>query len=322
MDTKPADSKRLASPIFLVGAERSGTTLLRLMFNHHPKITWVNEFEYAVDMMDDPSAWPAVEDYAAWLDQHRVFRATGLELDRSLSYADAVNDFLVQWKRRADRPIIGATVHRHFDRIPRIWPDARFIHLVRDARDVSRSRVELGWWEGDYYHAALIWLETEKLWDRFRDTLPPQRWTQLRYEDLVAEPVEHLRRVCALIGADYDPAMLEYHRDTTYGPVDPKLSYQWKRKLSGHDIRLVEAAAGEMMKRRGYEMSGRPELKVTPRLLFKQDMINRWRRWRFRVKRYGLRLWLADWFSRRVGGASWQRKVRLAMNTVDESYLK
>lgn len=50
-------------PIFLVGAERSGTTVLRLMLDHHPQIAWCYEFEYAVDQMLDNGDFPKLEAY-------------------------------------------------------------------------------------------------------------------------------------------------------------------------------------------------------------------------------------------------------------------
>ncbi|MEP0844220.1 MAG: sulfotransferase, partial [Phycisphaerae bacterium] len=59
-------------PVFLVGAERSGTTLARLMLDHHPRIAWLNEFEYAVDLIG-PQGWPDVNAYCDYLETNRIF---------------------------------------------------------------------------------------------------------------------------------------------------------------------------------------------------------------------------------------------------------
>jgi|GEM_PF-5624238 len=48
----------ISEPIFLVGSERSGTTVLRLMLAHHPQIAWCQEFEYAVDRVSDDGNFP------------------------------------------------------------------------------------------------------------------------------------------------------------------------------------------------------------------------------------------------------------------------
>ena len=57
------------------------------------------------------------------------------------------------------------------DRLTRIWPDARFIHLVRDPRDVARSVIPMGW-AGNTWVGVERWMEAERLWDRVRSSLP------------------------------------------------------------------------------------------------------------------------------------------------------
>lgn len=317
----PPDNARVVAPIFLVGAERSGTTLLRLILSHHPQITWMNEFEYAVDQMDDPNAWPEMDSYAAWLDQHRIFGATELALDQTLAYPDAVDDFLVQWRCRSARPFIGATVHRHFDRLLRIWPDARFIHLIRDPRDVARSRIQMGW-EGDFYHAAKVWIDAEQLWDRLAGSLPADRWIEAKYEEIVEAPKFHLARLCEFMDVEYDASMLEFHRDTTYDPIDPRLTCQWRRKLSDAQVQLIESESIEMMRQRGYEPSGLPRISVNAATRERLRMVTRWYCLRFRLKRFGWRLWLADVISRRLGTQRWRRDVRIRMNEVGQKHIK
>jgi len=65
----------ITTPIFLVGAERSGTTLLRLMLDHHPKMAFNYEFEFAVDQIDAAGNWPNLPTYYEYLAYHRIFLA-------------------------------------------------------------------------------------------------------------------------------------------------------------------------------------------------------------------------------------------------------
>jgi len=208
-------------PIFLVGAERSGSTLLRLVLSHHSRIAWLNEFEYSVDMIDSPDHWPDADPYHEWLRTHRIFQASGLRCEGD-TYPEIVRGFLSQFAQRSGRPIVGATVHRNFDRLLRLWPDARFIHILRDPRDVARSCIGMGW-AGNVYAGARLWIDAEQTWGRLIDQADPSRRIEVRYEDLVRDPDRALRPVCAFLGVDYEPGMLEIGATTTYERPDPSV---------------------------------------------------------------------------------------------------
>ncbi|GBF85383.1 sulfotransferase family protein [Aphanothece sacrum] len=120
------DISIISQPIFLVGAERSGTTLLRLMLSDHSQICWCPEFEYVVDKFGDDGIAPNLDQYYEWLETHWIFQATDFIINQSLDYNELVNSFLCQQLERENKKIVGATVHRHFDRLPKIWPDAPF----------------------------------------------------------------------------------------------------------------------------------------------------------------------------------------------------
>lgn len=302
-------------PFFLVGAERSGTTMLRLMLSHHPQVAWCNEFEYAVDLMPPNSGFPDLNTYYEWLSTCRVYLGTGFKLDRSLDYPHLIKSFLSQKREQESKPIVGATVHRHFDRLLRICPEARFIHIVRDARDVARSCIGMGW-AGNVWTGVERWIEAEQLWQVLKQNLSPDRWIELTYEDLIIEPVATLTRICEFIGVNYDPAMLTYETDTTYDAPNPKYIYQWQRKLSEREIRLVESRVAPMLTNRGYKLSGLPLLEVDP-LMKRQLRLHDWAgRVRSRIRNNGLPLFLADYASRKLGMKRWQKRVQLQINEV------
>ncbi|HKM55942.1 MAG TPA: sulfotransferase [Isosphaeraceae bacterium] len=311
----------VTKPFFLVGSERSGTTLTRLMFDHHPLIAFFFEFEYAVDMMPESEGWPDLREYYEFLRPDRIFQAANVVIDEKLDYPHLVDSFLRRKRDRDNKPLVGATVHRHFDRLLRIWPDARFIHIVRDGRDVARSVIEMGW-AGNMYTAVEGWIEAEMLWSRLCRDLPADRWTEIRYEALVSRPEATLTRVCEFLGVPYDPAMLDYHKYTTYGPPSPKASGQWKFKLSPDEIRLAEARIRDMLTERDYELSGHSPLEVSPAMARWLRLHNRCCRAMFRRRRYGLGLFLAQWVTRRFGPRSWQLRVQERINVIDTKYLK
>ena len=114
------------------------------MLGHHPEIAWQNGFELSTDMVSDDGDWPNLETYYERLTTGRIFLSSDFTIDRALTYPELVRDFLEQRRSREGKPRIGATVHRHFDRLLYLWPDAYFIHLIRDGRDVARSTIVMG----------------------------------------------------------------------------------------------------------------------------------------------------------------------------------
>ncbi len=311
----------ISKPFFLVGAERSGTTLLRLMLSHHPCLSWCEEFEYVVDKVNDDGTFPELKQYYEWLETHGIFQAINFQISPELDYVQLVNSFLLQKRERDHKELIGATVHRHFDRLLRIWPDARFIHIIRDGRDVARSCIGMGW-SGNVWTGTKRWLEAEFLWDQLKPKLSGDRYIEIIYENLITDPTTTLTKICDFIGIEYDQQMLNYDKNTTYSKPNPKLIQQWQHKLSEYEIRLVESKISELLTNRGYDLSGLPTLEVTPsmeRQLYLQDW---WFRVQFRLKRFGVPLFVADYMSRKLKIKPWEKQVKLKMNEIVQRHLK
>jgi len=311
----------IREPVMLVGSERSGTTLLRLMLDHHPEIACLAEFEFAVDMVADRGEWPPLPEFRSWLQTHRDFLEYEFHVDPDLTYPELVDGFLEQKRERDGKPLVGATVHRHFDRLLHIWPDARFIHLLRDGRDVAASVVAMGW-AGNTWTGVERWVEAERLWESLRDRIAATRRIDVRYEQLVASPVEVLTEICRFLGTSFDERMFDYAATTSYSKPDAKLAYQWKTKQTGRQVQLVEARVSDMLTERGYALSGLSTLEVTGRLERALRFQDRLARSRARIRMYGLRLFLEDVLSRRLGLDSWQEVVKIRLNSIDRELLK
>ena len=314
-------SHLIAEPLFLVGSERSGTTVVRIMLDCHPQIAFFCEFQYAVAMVPDSQGWPDLNEYSAFLETDRIFQVGRLTVDKSLDYPHLINDFLRQKRDRDGKPLVGATVHYHFDRLLRIWPDARFIHILRDGRDVGRSMIEMGW-AGNMYTAVERWMQAEELWSSVCREVPAEARIDIRYEVLVSKPEATLSRLCAFLGVPYDYAMLDYPKHSTYGPPSAAAIDQWKTKLPPTEVRLAEARIGSLLSKRGYELSGYPPLEVTRPMEKQLRRQSRWYCAMFRRRRYGTHLFLADFISRRLGPRSWQASVRKQLNAIEKIYLK
>jgi Sulfotransferase family len=304
------------APLFLVGSERSGTTLLRLMLDHHPEIAFAREFDFVVTRVSAAGSPPPMPAYLDWI---ATVRGVDYAVDRSLDYCGLVNDFLRQKQAAGGgKEHVGATVHRRFERLRFLWPDARYIHLLRDPRDVARSVVQKGW-AGSLYQAGEFWLEAERSWDALAPHLGPGRAIEVRYEELVVTPEHELARICAFIGVDYSEAMLDYPQDARqYPPPDPSLALQWRTKLTPREIAVVELRTGPLMVERGYAASGHPPVRIGR--LGHHALLGRARlqRLRTRVGRYGPRLVAEDVAGRRLGLRALARTAQLRINTIDQ----
>lgn len=309
------------APTFLVGSVRSGTTLLRLMLDHHPELAFHFEFEHAVDRVSDDGRMPPIDAYHTFLRQDRIFNLSGLEIDASLTYRQLVDSLLHQHRERDGKRFAGATVHHGFEKLRYLWPDAKYVHLVRDGRDVARSCIAMGW-AGNMYCGVNRWVEAELAWERLAPLLPADQRLEVRYEDLVADSDRVLSEVCEFIGVDFDPAMYDYAKTSTYELPDPKLLSQWKRKLGEHDVQLAEARIGEMMVERGYELSGFPAIEVGTAEASRLRWADWWSRAKFRRQRYGTGLFAIDFVARRLGIGPLARLCKRRTDAVDNEYIR
>jgi hypothetical protein len=313
--------KNNLKPLFLVGPLRSGTTVLRLMINHHPKIAFPNEFEIVTPVISDNGHFPSKEKYHEWLLQQRTFRNSYLKFDKNLEFTDQCNNFLQQIKKHEKKDIVGSTVHNHFDRLRFLWPDAKYIHILRDGRDVARSFIPMGW-AGNVYTGSDHWLKSEKLWDKLRSYLDEDQWHQVRYEDLIENTEKELIRICDFIGVEYDKSMLSYPNTTTYSAPSTEFSNQWKRNQTPEELGLIESRIGEMLINRGYELSGYPVISPTKYKKIELEIQSKIYTIIFRIKRYGFWLVAQEIISRKIGLRSWNRIAKHEIDKQVVRYLK
>jgi hypothetical protein len=314
-------SEGCSAPFFLVGAVRSGTTVLRLLIGHHPQICRCDEFEYVTEAIAGQPQWPDVDAYVRGLPRHRGFRASGLRVKPSSSFPEIARDFLAQVQQSDGRTIVGAAVHHHYDELPRIWPDAKYIHLIRDPRDVARSCVQMGW-HGNSWSAISMWESAQDAWRRLRTRLPEDRWMEVRFESLTANAEFELARITRFLGVDYDPAMLEIERDTTYKRPRPSGARSWRTDAPEREVREMEARLGPRLVEAGYEPSGFAPLEIGPlrRWVLRQD--SRLGRIRFAIRRYGFPLWCLSVICRRLPFQKLRDRVQLTIDSIDERHDK
>ena len=307
------------SPVFIVGSVRSGSTLLHLMLDSHPQIINPGEFDFLFDLLDGNNEYPDMEVYYQWLSLNRIFLSKNLQIDVNLSYLELIYSFLDQLG--SSKNTLTLNVHRNFQRIPKIFPDARYIHLIRDPRDVARSCIGMGW-AGHVFYGVDIWVEAERSWELLKPTLDRSQYIEVRYEDLIANMELTLSTICEFIGENYSSRMTDYAECSSYGLPDRRLTYQWKRKYSEHELCLVEGKIGKMIFDKGYELSGFPSIIPGKYESYALALRNKLYRIKFSINTYGFFLYIAYFVSVRFGRSSWKEYCLKKINQINVRGLK
>lgn len=291
------------------------------MLNGHPQISWLNEFEYSVDRLTDPKYWPEKEVYYKYLSTHRVFQASNLKIDKKLDYPSLIASFLKQRMKHDNKPIVGATCHKHYNRLIRLFPNCKFIYILRDPRDVSRSNIGMGW-AGNVWKGVDKWIEAENLWNNTKLNLSKNRYIEVTFENLITKPEETLNYICEFIGVQYNTKMLSYPNSTTYSSPDPKLTYQWKLKLKPEEIQLVESKAHNIMHRRGYIINSSNLKQPTYSKKIVLVVHDKLFRILYRIKTYGFILVIKYFFARRLGFKGLERQLTIKFNEKTQKITK
>ena len=288
--------------VFVVGCPRSGTTLLQRMINAHPQIAIILETKWIPRLWDErkgltpeglvtPELIPhlvAQRDFDR-LHVDRKHLEGLLEADQQATYANFVSRIFDLYGERREKSLVGDKTPgyvRQLDTLHTLWPKARFVHLVRDGRDVFLSTLEwpkghqkrpaiFAAWKDDAASTAAFWWESNvRLGRAVGNLLGPELYYEVRYESLVRNPEEECMALCAFLDVPYDEAMLRFHEGRT--KTKPGLSAKhawlpitsglrdWRSQMTAEDAERFEAAAGELLDELAYPRAFpilRPEAK-------------------------------------------------------------
>lgn len=271
-------------PFFIVGVGRSGTTLIRLMINNHPNIAIPYESHFITkyyeklnsygDLSDKNNLRKIVSDILAeeiltkW---DHTFKLENIVDGVKESTIKGVFDSLYKDYAKSKGKIRWGDKSDYLDRmylINKIFPEAQFIHIVRDGRDVAGSVLKLNWGPNDIIAAAEWWNSYVNLARCMGAIIGDDRYMEVRYEDLVQDSENELKRICSFLGEEFSAEMLNYHKSSkssipselnclhynTDKPPTASRTYAWKREMSPTDIFLFDSYAKNMLKALGYEV--------------------------------------------------------------------
>ena len=274
-------------PIFMIGIQRSGSNLLRLMLNELPEIAAPHPPHILQRMMplvprygdlNRKKAFSLLVDDVCRLVECNPVPWEGVVLDREnvaarcgkpnlVAVFGAVYDVMAEtWGAKTWCCKSLANIH-YLPEIEDYFADAKYIYLYRDGRDVATSFSKAVVGEKHFYHIAKEWNEAQQLALNFRKKVPAKRFFNLSYEDLTTETEEAVRALCEFLGVGYKPSMLEFYKsgeakraasasnlwENVTHPIMKQNSRKFLKEAREEDIRIFESVAGSSMDSLGYE---------------------------------------------------------------------
>lgn len=186
------------------------------------------------------------------------------------TFADAIRACFAEYAYAQGKPRYADKTPIFIVQIPllaSLFPEAVFVHVVRDGRDVALSRQEVAWGTHRFEQEALLWSSQVEQGRRDGQALGAGRYLEVRYEDLLDNLERVARELCEFVALDFDPTMLRYHER-----VDEILASQpypeehqnllrpptkglrdWREQLAPAQVTLFEELAGATLRHFGYE---------------------------------------------------------------------
>lgn len=275
--------------VFIVGCPRSGTTLLQRLLDAHPLLAIISETLW-ITREPDPRVGVTPEGYVTdelvcKLFGYPRFRRLGIRRDvierllaaeSPLSYARFVSRIFDLYGETRGKALVGDKSPGYVRRVERLhaeWPEARFVHLIRDGRDVRLSVADwkkaprvvgrfTTWTLDPVVTTALWWERSVRMGREAGAMLGPSLYSEVRYDDLVGDPQHLCREICTFLGLSFDQAMLGFHegRQRKQGRAGAKKAWlpptpgirDWRTEMAHRDVERFEAAAGDLLDELGY----------------------------------------------------------------------
>ena len=283
-------SENNQKPIFIIGCERSGTTLIRLILHSHPNIALPPQTKFLKKIYKRRLQWRNLANEANriklshWFtdhfDNHTKLPDLGLEagdirkeiVSSATSLGAAATGVFKLYSRKFNKPRWGDKrpyYIKYLRQLLALFPDAQIIHVVRDGRDCIASLMKMPWWKKDLAYTILNWQEAIQEGKRANRSLPVEQFIEIRYEDFVSHPEKWARELCRFLGEKYNSDMLKFQEIADIAVPDYKMPWhsatrepisntaigRWQRDLEKWQVSLIEKVMGQELKEWGYELS-------------------------------------------------------------------
>lgn len=273
-------------PIFVVGSQRSGTSFMFRLIHDYLSIGFGRDnghfvriqrlLPYYGDLNEDRNIRKLMNDIVAIPEfGHRFKGLVDLDIDYFIdnlaerTYAEVVRRWYAEWAylkksirwggKTPDYSIYARELHE-------LFPDAKFIHMIRDGRDVALSLYRCDFGPKSPIQGARHWATRAKTLIDYGRTLPEETYMELRYEHLVQNPEDAFERIINFIEYEGDRrAICDRFNAEIHGRVKRDNFFKWKKNMSDYQVRAFEKEGGSLLEELDYEL-------VTPKEKWQQGV--------------------------------------------------
>jgi len=264
-------------PIFIVGCQRSGSTMLGALLGGAVGAVAIPEAQFVAELAPSDPAWrgPLAPIIDA-ISQHYRFRIWNFDLvgarpDGEGSFADAIRWLIRRYAAAMDKPKPEVWIDhqpghvREMVALKAHFPELQAVHVARDGRAVAASLKGLNWGPNTVQPAANYWAQRVAMGQALQQFLGQANWIGTRYEDLVTQPAQEIGRLCAFLGLPYNAGMATggnfkvpeftqgQHALVGKAPDASRLQ-SWRKDLSPREIEIFEALVGPLLSYYGYDL--------------------------------------------------------------------
>jgi len=285
------------TPIILLSSERSGTNLLRALVSSHSAVASPPPCSI-VDVLADihyryfppdqaPHLADLVEDAITLTKSHLnpwdidLTPQIILEKLGSASFWDLFRVINEMYAEKSGRPFWFSKepgLFKHIYEISTHMPNAKYIYMARDGRDVAASMINGGIQEFHVYNAAQHWAQDQKYClCALSDPVIRSQMFMLKYEDLIGNTEEIIRQLMEFIGLEFEPKQMEYYKKKSVikhastsefwknisKPIDSTNKGKYRETLGKREITIFESVAWTEMNLLGYPLESQARKRIT-----------------------------------------------------------
>jgi len=277
---------------FIIGRPRSGTTLVRMLFEAHPNVVVPPESPFIISLYkkyqkvafwDEAKIREFCVDvfkqryFDKWLIEKELLLNSLLEMKGERTFQEMVRKILLTYRslyEKQDIRMIGdknPAYSLHINRIHSLFPEAKIIHITRDYRDNYLSLTRVNFEVPIVPLVVYRWKFNLKLAWKLKKRMPGLFYS-LRYEDLAANPEPEFEKLCDFLGISYDPAVMSFYEKkkeaqkayagaeelavvhkSLFNPISTDRMNLWQKEMSPRDIRVADLVAGKTAEKAGYQ---------------------------------------------------------------------